>query len=186
MAENKKPLYIFLHVPRTGGTSLNDVLLRGLGKNEVFFSGGPKEPLHKRIFRINDPNKLKAIIGHRTYYGFHKFFSNKKPKYILFVRDPAERLVSHYNFQMKSLNELIPFLKWYKFQRKNDMTHFLSQKYLGKESTFSSLYLLKKILSSFLKGQKNNFMVKKFLKKLFLKKLKKQVFFKKNLKMQNN
>ena len=130
----KNNLWIFLHVPRTGGGTL-EVMLEEVPKNEVLLTSNIR--YKSRIQKI-DEDKLRFILGHATYFGIHKNFPEKNARYFVFLRDPAERQVSHYNTKMQHEKKLIPFEIWSNNQVKNEMVHFLDLKFKGSAS--SSIY----------------------------------------------
>jgi len=129
---NKNILWIFLHLPRTGGNTLIEAIRKRIPKEEVFLSSVVRyEKNPKKL----DKNKVRFMLGHATYYGMHKFIPNKYPRYFAFLRDPAERLVSHYNAKMQNEEKKISFDKWYKNQIKNEMVHILDLKLKGSGAT---------------------------------------------------
>jgi hypothetical protein len=102
----KRPLYIFLHVPKTGGTTLNGHLAKHLKFDEEYVHVGRwgkdywlKHDLQEWFDRPQEEkDKAKFIAGHEVYYGIHKHVSNVEPRYILVLRDPLKRYVSGYHF----------------------------------------------------------------------------------------
>ena len=133
----KKYLYIFLHLPKTGGTTFSQHLIKNLKKDEIMSTS----QLRYNLIPSNiKKDKIKAILGHATYYGIHKLFPNKTPRYIVFLREPADRFVSSYNFEMRTKEGAnVPFWKWYKSQLKNEMVYFLDMKFRGKEGAKANL-----------------------------------------------
>ncbi len=129
---DNKTLWIFLHPPRTGGGTILNTLLKRVPDNQIFSTSLVRYNLKPKQL---DKNKVRFIIGHATYYGIHKLVPNRTPRYFIFLRDPAERIVSHYNAKMLHEKKLIPFNQWYKNQIKNEMVHFLNLKYKGSGSS---------------------------------------------------
>ena len=79
---------------------------------------------------------VRVILGHASYYGIHDLFPEKTPRYIIFFRDPADRIVSAYNFEMRTkTGRNLDFWKWYKMQSKNEVVHFSDMKYRGLTGT---------------------------------------------------
>lgn len=134
----KENLWIFLHLPKTGGTTFSKHIKKNLKKEEVFDMSDLRYGFES--FDIEEQKKARVILGHATYYGIHKFFPEKIPRYIIFLRDPAERIASTYNFEMRvKQGKNISFWDWYSAQPKNDMTLFLDMKYRGKEGTKANI-----------------------------------------------
>lgn len=91
MSDN--PLLVYLHVPKTAGTSFDELLQQNYGadyyrtRNRYY-----KEPLWKKADQY--ANRYQAIGGHMT-FGLHGMV--KRPcRYISFVRDPLSRMISLY------------------------------------------------------------------------------------------
>lgn len=127
---NQEPLWIFLHVPRTGGNTLSEALAKKFPKEEVLLT----TDIRYHPAKV-DYSRLKFILGHSTYYGIHEKVPDKEARYFTFLRDPAERRVSHYNRKMQYEKEVIPFEEWNKNQVRNEMVHFLDLKFKGSESS---------------------------------------------------
>lgn len=127
---NKEPLWIFLHVPRTGGNTLSEALAKKFPKEEVLLTSHIRYHPEKV-----DYSKLKFIFGHAAYYGIHEKVQDKEARYFTFLRDPAERQISHYNMKMQYEKEHIPFEEWNRNQVRNEMVHFLDLKFKGSESS---------------------------------------------------
>jgi len=146
--EKDNYLYIFLHIPKTGGTTFSQHIEESLKKEEIYSTSklryekvlSKSNPKNRQTLNEVDKNKTKVVLGHATYYGIHKLFPNRIPRYILFLRDPADRLVSSYNFEMRTKKgKNIPFWKWYGAQLKNENIYFLDRKFNGKEGAKANL-----------------------------------------------
>lgn len=126
-----KPLYIFLHLPKNGGGTLNQNVIRKLKSSKISNSINVKNLSNKR------KKDIEYIYDHDIYYGIHKYFPNREARYIIFIRDSAERRVSQYNHDMSRLNKHkemkknISFKKWYKLQMKNEQVFLCNKKFKG-------------------------------------------------------
>lgn len=120
-------LYIFLHIPKTGGTTFIQHL-KNNSKSEEWVS-------LKNIKNLSQDKKrkIKYISGHETYYGIHKYFPNKIPRYIIFLRNTANRRISQYNHDISRMtsNKKPIFKKWYKTQIKDELCFLLNKKFKG-------------------------------------------------------
>jgi len=125
-------LWIFLHPPRTGGNTIIETLLKKFPREEIFL---PSVSRYQKSTKNIDSSKIRFILGHAAYYGIHKMVPNKEPKYFVILRDPVDRIISHYNAKMQNEKNKISFDEWYKNQIKNEMVHFLDLKYKGSESS---------------------------------------------------
>ena len=125
-------LWVFLHPPRTGGNTIIETLLKKFPREEIFMASLVRYDLDNVKF---NPDKVRFMLGHATYYGIHKLVPDRKPRYFLILRDPAERIISHYNAKMQKEAKKIPFDQWYKNQIKNEIVHVLDLKFKGSPST---------------------------------------------------
>ena len=96
-----KETIIFLHIPKTGGRSLQDIILRKYSDEEVIIDAHEK---FREISAWDEERKrnIRYIQGHFI-FGIHKIFP-QKCKYITLLRDPIERVISHYYYIKRSPN----------------------------------------------------------------------------------
>jgi len=106
------PVYIYFHIPRTGGTSFGSYLGNYLSRDEdqhlIHYNTDDTEgndyfeyciPL--LCFRtIEQHKKIKFLTGHKTVCNSHYWLkTHREPRFISFVRNPIERLLSSYNYK---------------------------------------------------------------------------------------
>jgi len=108
-----EPIYIFFHIPRTGGTYFenssggfldrtNDRYLSHYhyvqGVSDLEYAKANIPLLSKRT--TEQQKKIKLITGHSTFCNSHRWLKvNKEPRIITFVRNPIERLLSSFNYR---------------------------------------------------------------------------------------
>lgn len=104
---NQNLLYVFLHIPKTGGITLHYHIEKNFKKNEfllLYRSANQKlenkQSVDQYILSLskNQRDKIKIIYGHEVYYGIHELFPDKTVRYITFFRLPLELFFSFYNF----------------------------------------------------------------------------------------
>lgn len=131
-------IWIFLHLWKTGGTTFSAHLSKHLKWDEEFINLSPwgaysrKKNKRPKFFyrKLSERKKVKVIGGHYTFYGIHKWVPNKKPRYITFLRCPAQRLVSQFNGIISmgeggtKISGDITFEQWYTPRMRNEMTYF--------------------------------------------------------------
>jgi len=129
-----KFLWIFIHLHKTGGTTFNVHLAKELREN-LLHLGPRKNQLKFNKLPEKEKQKIRAIAGHQVYYGIHKIIPNKNPRYITFLRDPAERLVSQYNQYNSAENseKELSFEEWYSNYPRNEITRFFSKRFKPKK-----------------------------------------------------
>ncbi|MDM5453433.1 sulfotransferase family 2 domain-containing protein [Peribacillus simplex] len=90
-------LDIFMHVPKTGGTTLSEILRKQYEVNEIFDHDSYEYKI-KKVDQLEEEEKkkIKAVAGH-YYYGIHQHFS-KPSNYFTMLRDPVDRVISLYFF----------------------------------------------------------------------------------------
>jgi len=88
------PLVLFVHVPKTGGTTLHSILSGQL--NGIFVES--MEHAESSIGSLGESEfaQLELVGGHVP-YGLHEFVQ-RPVKYVTMLRDPVRRVVSHYWF----------------------------------------------------------------------------------------
>ena len=108
LSKNKeKPVLIFLHLPKTGGSSLREFLKAKCGyKNyyEVYRNEAAglltKDYLNKFIaLPQEERDRFDLITGHFS-YGLHRFLS-RPCVYVTLLRNPLERFCSNYQYLTK-------------------------------------------------------------------------------------
>ena len=98
-----KELILFLHIPRTGGTTFRDLIRRQYKQYEIL----EIKHFDNAIGTIkNIPEEkiqlLKIVIGHFP-FGIHQYFP-QSCKYITFIRHPISRVISTYNYTLNNQN----------------------------------------------------------------------------------
>jgi hypothetical protein len=111
-------LNIFVHVPKTAGETFKSHIEASLSpksfvrtsfnsfehyynikRKEIAFYKG-KENFIDYIHSLTDREKkeIQCLGGHDSYYGIHELFK-RRPKYLVFFRDPVARTISLYNYE---------------------------------------------------------------------------------------
>jgi len=121
-SDSQSPVLLFLHLPKTGGTTLNKLVYKSYqrpGLSAPEDPGPDVQPLfsyaHDGIYQLrggfhqpiaddelpemqhqfdNDPPRV--ILGHFV-YGFHKALRDRPFQYLTMVREPVSRVISLYS-----------------------------------------------------------------------------------------
>ena len=98
-----KDLFIHLHIPKTGGTTLRDIIQRQYRAKKILMI--PKLEESENILKeisTSRINQLKLIQGHLK-YGIHNHF-HRSTKYFAIIRDPINRVLSTYYYVLSQKN----------------------------------------------------------------------------------
>ena len=88
---------IFLHLPKAAGSTLNRVIAQQYAPAEIYKTGGKALPIIGTDLAANPCVRL--IAGHIG-FGVHTLLA-RPCTYITVLRDPVERMLSHYHFARK-------------------------------------------------------------------------------------
>lgn len=92
---------------RCGGTTLREHIKANLREEEALFLYGKPinqlptvQSVNELILPLSEEQKkkIKIIFGHKVYFGIHKLFPNREPRYVVFLRNPVDRTISEYNY----------------------------------------------------------------------------------------
>jgi len=97
------PILIFIHIPKTGGSSMRQYFFRNFGRENVFWHGhgplanGLLQPTAERE-GIEHFDRFKLIGGHFN-FGNKVIRAIRRPKiFAAVLRRPVERVVSHFEY----------------------------------------------------------------------------------------
>src|SRR3989344_2794196 len=159
-----KILWIFLHTPRSGGTSLFKYIEKKLFPEETIRIDATK--LSKKT--AAEKKKIRFVTGHTTYFGIHKLIPGKIPRYITILRDPAEMLVSLYHSRMDEFqeNRKQSFEKWYSLRKRNETTLLFDELFRSTNKKIVLFHIIKVKLRLILDKIDKTKTIHTFLKKL--------------------
>jgi len=91
---------IFLHIPRTGGSTLRWILRRQFQADETLAVVKGYDPWAE-IAALPQPRRMqiKYVRGHVS-YGIHQYFTHPAA-YITFMRDPVDHIISHHYYVLR-------------------------------------------------------------------------------------
>lgn len=88
---NNKPL-IFLHIPKTAGTSLRMALSESLGDHLKMVYNDPENFQSTDDIRNSDKTGISVVFGHYCFGVHHQL--GLEPRYACVLRDPVHRVLS--------------------------------------------------------------------------------------------
>lgn len=107
-----------MHIPKTGGTTMKNIIKDQYESREVWFHM-EKDMLPKMDEKIKK-QALKCVGGH-CWFGLHQHF-NKPYTYFTMLRDPIDRVVSEYYYILERPNH-----KAYPEVRTMDLMDFIQE-----------------------------------------------------------
>ena len=126
----EESVVIFVHIPKTAGTTLKHIIQFQFQPNNVFefYRRKTKSQIEKyNNFSEAQKKQIKLVCGHSG-FGLHEFLQ-RPCTYITFLRDPLDRVVSiYYYFKRRGWYKdvtLKDFVQTYKGVH-NGMTNYLS------------------------------------------------------------
>ena len=99
---------IFIHLPKTGGSSLLQLLYDQYGEAHVrHFERDECLELNARGVKISEvlSPEIRVIHGHFFFKEVKDIIKRDKPKLVTFMRDPVKRVISNYHWWMHTIEE---------------------------------------------------------------------------------
>jgi hypothetical protein len=92
---------VFLHIPKTGGKTLEHVLRRQYGSEALYRVKGDYDAAVSRLKRLDGATRsgLRVIHGHMP-FGIHEELE-EPAVYTAMLRHPVDRVISHYHYAQR-------------------------------------------------------------------------------------
>ena len=103
--KNDKKLIIFVHNPKTGGTTIRDLFFKKFSNLELYAPRSSRGLLENIQFKNVDFEKLKAISSHSMVFGRELF--GRRIRYITMLRSPFKRILSFYMHVQRDSNHTL-------------------------------------------------------------------------------
>lgn len=138
-------LHVILHIPKTGGQSIRFHLQRNLQLDAEYVHIGPFGRRHANETGAlpweerSDAERARARVlhGHHVTRHSHEHVPGARTvKHAGLLRDPASRMVSHYNFNVElkwvRKGQAAPdWAWWYRGQKRNFVCRWIKENFLG-------------------------------------------------------
>lgn len=98
---------VSIHIPKTGGSSFNEVLNSNYGEDHVqyFFREDLIEVKEKKVSISEKISpEIEVLHGHFHYKEMKSVIKKDNPKIITWLRDPVERVISNYHWWHYDIN----------------------------------------------------------------------------------
>ena len=172
------PIYLFLHIPRTGGTTVinsvgnhldrtNDRYLKHYNYVQGYSESHYDEnQIPGLIYRTaSQQRQLKIVTGHSVFCNSHKWLRvSKEPRIFSVIRDPIERCLSSFNYRYThstltqnpaSFSIITPPMNENAYHQKKTVEDYSSLWEYYQDCTFETNVQCKWIVKSFLKRDNN-------------------------------
>ncbi len=95
------PVYVFLHLPKTAGTSLVETVRGALEPGEFLDLYGVRRTSAQIAGDIaamteGARSRVRFVAGHQVWFGMHELLG-REARYVTFLRHPVVRVLSWYN-----------------------------------------------------------------------------------------
>ncbi|ANY65920.1 hypothetical protein BBD42_05135 [Paenibacillus sp. BIHB 4019] len=97
MKTSKEPLLLYVHIPKTGGTSFTQAIVEHCPKAVYYFQVADKPDLLRQTLK-----KADALCGHLP-FGLHHT-TTRPCQYVTMLRDPVDQIASFFYFKYKNKN----------------------------------------------------------------------------------
>jgi hypothetical protein len=98
---NQEHVLIFLHIPKAAGSTLHRIIEKQYEPSTIFtipsFYSSKEEFRQAAEFQLKE---IKVLKGH-MFFGLHEVLPNPSI-YITLLRDPVERIISHYYYVLRT------------------------------------------------------------------------------------
>jgi FkbM family methyltransferase len=94
---------IFIHIPKAAGSTLSTIIKNQFSEDHIFqVNGTDPAPSIQQLKTLDreDKRSLQCVMGHMA-FGLHETLP-QAATYITMLRDPVERIVSHYYYVLRS------------------------------------------------------------------------------------
>jgi hypothetical protein len=93
---------IFVHIPKTGGSTMGPIVTRNYDRSRVLSVGRDHESAVRAFVALpqDERNRYQVVAGH-VRYGIHRFFTEGTPRYFTMLRHPIERTLSAYSYALE-------------------------------------------------------------------------------------
>ncbi len=111
-------VFVFCHIPRTGGSSIWHDLAKfagnGLNVYDLFYETGQRyggnlnctrTVLHEDCIKLSIPMNYRLVVHHHIHIRVGDLFQVRRPVYFTYIRDPLSRFVSELRWNAQLFKE---------------------------------------------------------------------------------
>jgi hypothetical protein len=122
-----RPIYLFVHIPKTGGRTLRQHFARNL-KRDALRANMSAEP-DQLLGSVSDERRrtCRLVMGHNVGSEVAKYFPDREHRFFTVLRDPIAHMISSYNWKAHVLAmrdgrpDSLSFEDWLSPRRTNNL-----------------------------------------------------------------
>lgn len=130
--DRQRPIYLFVHIPKTGGTTLLWHLNAHMKGRVLGSVAAHIEDPAVLLANRTDLDTFDVVFGHGVSRAMAAYFPEREPRFITTLRDPIDHAISLYNWtaHIRDGGETMrPFERWYNRRKRNPMARWLAGRY---------------------------------------------------------
>ncbi|WP_180954437.1 sulfotransferase family 2 domain-containing protein [Bacillus sp. V5-8f] len=133
---NEKKVAIFLHIPKSAGSTLRSILKKNYDSQELRI--GNREEMIESLKNLSkeEMEKIKCINGH-VLFGIHDYLNERPYNYYTMLRDPIEHVISEYYFIVRKPNNI----SYEKVKSMSFEEFVLSEEFTGRTSNRQTFFI---------------------------------------------
>ena len=136
----------FTHIPKTGGTTLRNILINNYSLRHMDWEYYGKNRLaNPQLFPFNSKrqmDRLQSISGHWLRYSPGLIKAFPEMKFIIFVREPVSRIISLYFHAIRARNLNLKFDEWIANPARPGISNFQTRFIAGDNSPDRAIEIL--------------------------------------------
>jgi hypothetical protein len=128
----EKPIYLFAHIPKTGGDTVRAHFWRNLREGRALFANPRKMDIPGTFSALGSEQRSACLLvmGHGVTCSLPTWFPGRAPKFFTILRDPVAHVISSYNWhdhiQQRDHGKAAPdFDRWFTRGKHSLMSRWL-------------------------------------------------------------
>ena len=139
---SERPIYLFAHIPKTGGQTVRNHFIRIMKPQGRMISANARTTDfadHIQSFSAAQREAHDLVVGRRVNHDIRQYFPSRSPRFFTVLREPTSHVISVYNYNWRHRklehgkdSEPESFDRWFKPKNYNRMSLWLITSFLGR------------------------------------------------------